>query len=190
MEGIVQLGQTFLLQPVTPAATWPFENALPDRLRERGRGILEVLSNRLEADDPDEMPKHVEFDRQQFSRKNETTENRGGIGTLFGKTVFGKISLVHFSDEPLGEARDDKQQSVSPLARCWGIVAGNASPALAERVGRVASSHTQRELLEWLEGEHRVGWSGSGGCGDGGNASRTPSSASCIRRRNTTANAN
>jgi len=153
-EGIVQLVQTFLLQPITPEATWQFENALQDLLRELGRGILEVLYNRLEADDPDEMPKHVEHDRQEYSRKNERTPNRGGIGT-----VFGKISLVRFSYEPLGEARDDKQQSVSPLELSLGVVAGNASPALAERVGRAASSHTQRELLELLEREHRVGWS-------------------------------
>jgi len=154
LEEIDQLVQALLLQPVTPEATWQFENALQDRLRELGRGILEVLYNRLEADDPDEMPKHVEHDRQEYSRKNEKTPNRGGIGT-----VFGKVSLVRFSYEPLGEARDDKQPSISPLELSLGIVAGNATPALAERVGRAASSHTQRELLELLEREHRVGWS-------------------------------
>ena len=143
-----------MLHPVTPEATWQFENAVEDRLREFGRSILEVLYNRLEADDLDEMPNQVEFDRHEYSRKNEKTNNRNGIGT-----VFGKIPLVRFSYEPLSEARDDKQQSVSPLELCLGIVAGNASPALAERVGRAASSHTQRELLELLEREHRVGWS-------------------------------
>jgi hypothetical protein len=37
------------------------------------------------------MPKHVEHDRQEYSRKNEKTNNRNGIGT-----VFGKIPLVRF----------------------------------------------------------------------------------------------
>ncbi|MCH7688668.1 MAG: transposase [Planctomycetes bacterium] len=153
-EKIDQLVQAFLLQPVTPEATWQFENAVEDRLRELGRNILEVVYNRLEADTPGEMPKQVEYDRQQYSRKNEKTNNRNGIGT-----VFGKIPLVRFSYEPLSEARDDKQTSFSPLELCLGIVAGNASPALAERVGRAASGHTQQELLEFLEREHRVRWS-------------------------------
>ncbi len=153
-EEIGQLVQTFLLQPVTPEATWQFENAVEDRLRELGRNILETVYNRLEADDAGEMPKQVEHDRHEYSRKNEKTNNRNGIGT-----VFGKISLVRFSYEPLGEARDDKQQSVSPLELSLGLVAGNATPALAERVGRAAAGHTQRELLELLEREHRVRWS-------------------------------
>ncbi len=154
LEEINQLVQAFLLQPVTPEATWQFENAIEDRLRELGRSTLEVVYNQFEADTPDEMPKHVEFEGHEYSRKNEKTNNRDGIGT-----VFGKIPLVRFSYEPLGEARDDNQKSFSPLELSLGIVAGNASPALAERVGRAASGHTQRELLELLEREHRVRWS-------------------------------
>ncbi len=154
LEEIGQLVQTFLLQPVTPEATWQFENAVEDRLRELGRNILETVYNRLEADDAGEMPKQVGYDRHEYSRKNEKTNNRNGIGT-----VFGKISLVRFSYEPLGEARDDKQQSVSPLELSLGIVAGNATPALAERVGRTAAGQTQRDLLEFLERAHRVRWS-------------------------------
>ena len=153
-EEIVQLVQAFLLQPITPEATWQFENAVEDRLRELGRSILEVVYNRLEAADPDEMPKQVEVDRQEYSRKNEKTSNRGSIST-----VFGQIPLFRYSYEPLSEARDDNQKSVSPLELSLGLVAGNATPALAERVGRAASGHTQRELLELLEREHRVGWS-------------------------------
>jgi hypothetical protein len=154
LEEIDQLVQAFLLQPVTPEATWQFENALADRLRELGRSILKVVYNRLESDTPDEMPKHVQFEGHEYSRKNEKTNNRNGIGT-----VFGKIPLVRFSYEPLSEARDDQQKSFSPLELSLGIVAGNASPALAERVGRAASGHTQQELLELLQREHRVCWS-------------------------------
>ena len=154
MEEIDQLVQAFLLQPLTPEATWKFENAVEDRLCELGRSILRVVYNRLESDTPDEMPKRVQFEGQEYSRKNEKTNNRNGIGT-----VFGKIPLVRFSYEPLSEARDDQLKSFSPLELSLGIVAGNASPALAELVGRAASGHTQQELLELLEREHRVGWS-------------------------------
>jgi hypothetical protein len=154
LEEIDQLVQAFLLQPVTPEATWQFENAIEERLRELGRSTLEVVYNRLEANTPDEMPKHIQFEGHEYSRKNEKSNNRNGIGT-----VFGKIPLVRFSYEPLSEARDEQQKSFSPLELSLGIVAGNASPALAERVGRGASNHTQRELLELLEREHRVCWS-------------------------------
>ena len=132
------LSLNLLLQPITPEAVWQFENALANLLRECGRGILEVVYNRLETGDPDEMPKQVECDRQEYSRKNEKTDNRNG-------TLFGKIPLVRFSYEPLSEARDDQQKSCSPREQCLGIVAGNATPALGERVGRAASGHTQRE---------------------------------------------
>ncbi len=154
VEEIEQLVQAFLLQPVTPEATWQFEKAVENCVRELGRGVLEVVYNRLEADTPDEMPKHVQFEGHQYSRKNEKTNNRHGIGT-----VFGKIPLVRFSYEPLSAARDEQQQSFSPLERSLGIVEGNASPALAERVGRAAASHTQQELLELLQREHEIGWS-------------------------------
>ena len=37
LEEIDQLVQALLLQPVTPEATWQFENAVEDRLRELDR---------------------------------------------------------------------------------------------------------------------------------------------------------
>src|SRR5262249_32004446 len=42
---------------------------------------------------------------------------------------------------------------------CLGIVAGNATPALAQRVGRLASQHTQQEMLDLLQRDHHVHWS-------------------------------
>jgi len=117
VEEIDQLVQAFLLQPVTPEATWQFENAIEDQLRELGRGVLAMVYNQLEADTADEMPKQVQFEGQEYSRKNEKTNNRNGVGT-----VFGKISLVRFSYEPLSEARDEQQKSFSPLELSLGIV--------------------------------------------------------------------
>jgi hypothetical protein len=38
-------------------------------------------------------------------------------------------------------------------------VEGNATPALAERVGREAAGRTQQEVLQLLQREHRVPWS-------------------------------
>ena len=59
-----------------------------------------------------------------------------------------------FSYEPLQEARDDGQRAFAPLELCLGIVANNATPALAERVGRLATHQTQQELLEVLQPAH------------------------------------
>jgi hypothetical protein len=144
----------FLCRPPTPASTLDFENDLRLLLDEFGRLILEATFNQIEPPNPQEAPKHVEHDRQDYSRKNQKSPNRGGIGTLFGT-----IELRRCLYEPLQEARDDRQRSFSPLELGLGIVAGNATPALAERVGRLSSGHTQEEMRELLKGDHHVNWS-------------------------------
>lgn len=154
MENIRRRVQAFVSQPVTPQAALDFENALQDELRELGRQIVETVYNALEPNNSDEAPKQVEFEGQQYSRKNAKTNNRGGIGTLFGA-----IQLSRYSYEPLSEARDDGRTSFAPLELCLGIVEGNATPTLAERVGRAAAGRTQQEVLELLQREHRVQWS-------------------------------
>ena len=154
LEEIDLLVQSMLLREVTPEGTLDFENCLVDCLREVGRRILEVVYNRLEPAVADRMPKQVQLGEDLFSRKNQKSNNRNGIAT-----VFGKIALARYSYEPLLEARENQRKSFSPLETCLGLVAGNATPALAERVGRAASSHTQQELLDLLKRDHDVQWS-------------------------------
>jgi hypothetical protein len=144
----------FLTQPITPDAAFELETTLQDRLREAGRRTLEVVFNGIEPDNPQSAPQRVVLENQEYTRKNRKTNNRGGIGTLFGQ-----IMLLRFSYEPLQEARDDGQKSFSPLEMLLGIVAGSATAALAERVGREAAEHTQEELLALLRREHHVDWS-------------------------------
>lgn len=153
-EEIARLVGELLTQPLSPQSLFEFENVLQDRLREAGRKCLEVVLNAVEPDEADQMPKQLDADGYEFSRKNQKTPNRRPVGTLFGEIV-----LWRYSYEPLSEARDDGQKSFSPLERALGIVAGNATPALAERVGREAAQRTQQEMLDWLRREHRVGWS-------------------------------
>ena len=154
LEGIDELIVKFLSQPITPQAAFDFETALEDRLREVGRRTLEVIFNQIEPDDPQSAPQRVVLNKQEYTRKNRKTNNRGGIGTLFGQ-----IMLLRFSSEPLQEARDDAQKSFSPLEMLLGIVAGSATAALAERVGREAANHTQEELRARLRRDHHVDWS-------------------------------
>ena len=144
----------FSAAPLTPTATLDFENDLRRLLDECGRQILQTLFNHLESDNPTDEPKHLRYQRQDYVRKNHKTPNRGGIATLFGP-----IQLQRCLYEPLQEARDDQQPSLVALERKLGIVAHNATPALAERVGRLASQQTQQELLQWLQRDHHVQWS-------------------------------
>ena len=144
----------FLSQPVSPLTTFEFEKGLEPILREIGRRILEAAFNRLEPEDPQNLPKRFAHQQQEYSRKEEKSNNRGGIGTCFGT-----VPLRRFSCEPLQEARDDAQKSFAPLEWQLGIVAGSATPALAERVAFLAVGHTQQEVLRRLAEDYGVLWS-------------------------------
>jgi len=151
MTGVVM---AFLGQGVTPRTTFEFEEELERLLRDIGRRTLETVFNCLEPEDPQSLPKHFTQQQQEYSRKQEKSNNRGGIGTCFGT-----IPLRRFSCEPLQEAREDAQKSFAPLEWQLGIVAGSATPALAERVAFLAVGHTQQEVLQRLAADHGVLWS-------------------------------
>ncbi len=153
-EQVCSLTARFLCAPITPAAALAFENDLRQALDECGRLIVQSAFNHIEPESPDDAPKHAQRDRQDYSRKNHKSRNRSGIASLFGT-----IELRRCLYEPLQEARDDRQRCFAPLELCLGIVAGNATAALAERVGRLSAAHTQQEMLDFLQREHHVWWS-------------------------------
>jgi hypothetical protein len=153
-EQIAALAARFLCGAITPSATLDFEKDLRQLLDECGRLILQSVYNQIEPEDPQDAPKHTQRDRQDYARKTQKSRNRGGIATLFGT-----IDLQRCLYEPLQEARDDAQRCFAPLELCLGIVGHNATPALAERVGSLATQHTQQGLLDALQRDHRVNWS-------------------------------
>jgi hypothetical protein len=153
-EQISALTARYLSEPSNPTTTMDFENALRLLLDECGRQIIEAVFNHIEPEHPQDAPKHMQWDRLDYSRKNHKSVNRGGIATLFGT-----IQLHRCLYEPLQEARDDSQPAFAPLEKCLGVVALNATPALAERVGRLSSQHTQQQMLDILERDHHVVWS-------------------------------
>jgi hypothetical protein len=153
-EQVSTLVARFLCTPITPASTLDFETSLQRLLAECGRLVVQAAFNHIEPENPQDAPKHTQHDRQDYSRKNAKSRNRGGIATLFGR-----VELWRCLYEPLQEARDDEQPSFAPLELCLGLVAGNATPALAERVGRLSSQHTQQEMLDLLRRDHQVSWS-------------------------------
>jgi hypothetical protein len=153
-EHIAARAARFLSGPITPTAAFDFEKDLRQLLDECGRLIMQSVFNQIEPEDAQDAPKHAQRDREDYVRKNQKSRNRGGIGTLFGT-----IELQRCLYEPLQQARDDGQSSFAPLEVCLGIVGHNATPALAERVGRLAVQQTQQELLDVLRREHHVHWS-------------------------------
>jgi hypothetical protein len=153
-EQVSALVARFLCSAITPASTLDFETSLQQALAECGRQVVQAAFNHIEPEDPQDAPKHARRDRQDYSRKNAKSRNRSGIATLFGK-----VELWRCLYEPLQEARDDQQRSFAPLELCLGVVAGNATPALAQRVGRLSSQHTQQEMLDLLRRDHQVSWS-------------------------------
>jgi hypothetical protein len=151
---ITAAAMAFRAQAVSPQSTFELEKKLEQLLREIGRGILERVFNRLEPEDPESLPKNFTQQQQEYSRKEQKSNNRGGIGTCFGT-----IPLRRFCCEPLQEAREDAQKSFAPLEVQLGIVAGKATPALAERVAYLAVGHTQQEVLRRLADDYGVLWS-------------------------------
>src|SRR5215213_4799566 len=112
-EQVSALVVRFLTSPITPASSLDFETSLQRLLAECGRQIVQAVFNLVEPEDPQDAPKHTQRDRQDYSRKNAKSKNRGGIATLFGK-----IELCRCLYEPLQEARYDQQPSFSPLELC------------------------------------------------------------------------
>jgi hypothetical protein len=153
-EAIAALAARFLTEPLTPAATCNFEKSLRELLDECGRLVFQSVVNHIEPPTPRDAPKHIERDGQDYCRKNQKSPTRGGVATLFGS-----IDLRRCLYEPLQEGRDDGRSCFAPLELCLGIVANNATPALAERVGRLAAQQTQQEMLDLLQREHHVSWS-------------------------------
>jgi hypothetical protein len=153
-EQMAALAARFLVGPITPVSTLDFEKDLRQILDECGRLVLQSVFNHIEPAAAGDAPTHTQRDRQDYCRKNQKSPTRGGIATLFGR-----IELQRCLYEPLQEGRDDGQRSFAPLELCLGIVANNATPALAERVGRLSSKHTQQEMLDLLHSDHHVKWS-------------------------------
>lgn len=154
-EQMLQQVMNFLAQPITPEATQELEQSLEENLREQGRELLEWTFQQIEPADPQQMPDRIEVNGQTY-RRRDPSKNRNGVGTLFGV-----VELERFLYEPVKQAKqqDERIPSIFPLEWDLGIVARNATPALAERTGELAAAHTQAETLRLLGDRQGVSWS-------------------------------
>lgn len=153
-DEVKSLAIGFVTGQVSAEATFAFEKNLQQQLRSLGRHLTEFAYNSIECESSGERPVRCEFDDVEFSRRRRKTPVRGGVSTLFGS-----VRLQRFQYEPLIEAKDQRLASISPLEIQLGIVARNATPALAERVGQLAAGHTESEVLDELRDEHDVTFS-------------------------------
>ncbi len=142
-----RLIEQFVQSEPTPPQTMAFELELNSLLREVGRRIMAWTLNRLEPDVDAEAPSRVEVEGRPYRRRRRHPRSVA--------TLFGSVTLWRRLYEPLGHAG----RSIHPLELSLGLEAGLATPALAERVGRLATEHSQQEMLESLRADHGIHWS-------------------------------
>lgn len=137
----------FIQAEPTPQSTMAFELELNALLGEVGRRIMSWTLNRLEPSVDAAAPSRVEFEGRTYRRRRQHPRSVA--------TLFGSVTLRRRLYEPLGH----RGRCIHPLELRLGLEAGLATPALAERVGRLATEHSQQEMREILQADHGVHWS-------------------------------
>jgi hypothetical protein len=143
----VRLIEHFLQAEPTPQTTMAFELGLNALLRDVGRRIMAWALNHIDPEAANEAPARVQYKGHLYRRRRQHPRLLA--------TLFGPVTLWRRLYEPLGRAG----RSLHPLELQLGVEAGVATPALAERVGRWATDHTQQQVLEMVENDHGVSWS-------------------------------
>lgn len=135
----------------SPAAALRFERELEELLRELGRVVTELAYNRLEPDQPEELPHYVAHEAGQYRRLNEKTPNRE-VATLFGKLTLLRHGYRYVE-------RDVAEPTIFPLEVQLGLVEG-ATPALASEAARMMAETgaTQETVLARLKERHGLTW--------------------------------
>ncbi len=148
LQQILDLVAAFRATPVSPQATFEFEQQLQRHLREMGRSVVEHTYNALEGD-VHALPRHVRFEATFYTRINRKTPQH--VWTLFGQVCLRRVG--YRSTSKGGEP------TLFPLAHILGLVHG-ASPALASHAGRLfcAAGMTQSQTRERLRADCGVGW--------------------------------
>lgn len=141
-QALGQLLTDFLAQPTTPQATAELENQLVGRLRQLGRELLEWTCNHLEPTDANALPSRLVYLGQTYRRRGRHPHTVA--------TGFGPIRLQRFLYEPL----EPGERCIHPLQLHLGLVAGYATPALAQRIGQYAAQLPQRAVRDTLKRDH------------------------------------
>lgn len=116
-------------------------------LWELGRTIVQLTYNRLEPDDPQLMPRQIRIGLSDYRRNRKTWTT---ISTLFGK-----VRVRRFIYQALAAG----EPGIFPLELALGLTAGQATPALADVVGRLIADLPQQPTLAVLRERYAVCWS-------------------------------
>lgn len=141
----------FLQEPPTPQRTFEFEHEIEAKLREAGRKVVEATYNAAEGDSSrgettTALPARVKIAGQEYRRNRKTPRD---VATLFGKIKLRRF--IYQSVEP-------GQPGIAPLEHRLGIVAGAATPALADEAARWQADLPQQQTRTILKQRHGVSW--------------------------------
>ena len=143
-QQLLQLLTDFRSQPVTPAATQAFEQRLQELLRHVGLDLTDWAFHHLEEGP---LPERLDADGEHYRRRAPTPNT---VATLFGPVQLWRA---------LYEDVEPGNPCLFPLEKRLGIVAGAATPALAERASWWLAQQPQGRTLELLQQDHGVSWS-------------------------------
>lgn len=131
---------------VSPEGMFQFETDLQALLREIGRLIVQWTVNHLEPQERQEMPRLYLWEGEYYRRGGKSPRrNLNGL--------FGPIDFRRFCYQPL----ETCGRCLFPLEIQLGIVAGVATPALADVVARLSADLTRRQVLDQLR-VWGIGW--------------------------------
>lgn len=136
---IARLVAAFRRGEVTPGRAFQLESRLQELLREAGRIIVEWTFNHLEPDDRLEMPAQFFWQGDYYRRRRKSPLRKVSC-------LFGPLRLSRFVYQPLEAAG----RCLFPLEIQLGIVAGVATPALADHIAQLSADLTQRQVLDQL----------------------------------------
>jgi len=145
---IARLVHQFTSETASPKDLFEFETKLQRLLCEMGRRIVQWKLNSIESRNRRDLPRSLLYQCDAYHRKRlSPTRNLN--------CLFGKIRLWRWLYEP---SEGLGLSCLFPLELQLGIVAGVATPALADRVALLSSDLTQRQLLDVLRSQHQVCW--------------------------------
>src|SRR5580693_4050766 len=137
----------FRTAPITPAATQKLEIDMQHVLRDLGCSALQDTLNSLEPNDPEAVPAELKVGGTCYRRRDKSPRTVD--------STFGRMRLWRWLYEP----RTSGERCLFPLEHLLGLVAGQATPALAGRVGSLVAKYKQREVLRLLQEANGLKWS-------------------------------
>jgi len=146
-QHFVNLLTSFRSNLITPTATHHFECQLQQLLRRLGLDLCAWTFNHLEPDDRQQLPPRLDYDGERYRCRDRSPN---AIATLFGT-----FQLRRYLYEDL----EPGNPCLFPLEKQLGIVAGAATPALAERAAWCLAQGPQGGTLAVLARDHDIHWS-------------------------------